>query len=286
VAVRDWPQPEQRLFYLYARWRLGHAEFKQWGPHNWKVRPRSLPRFIPLRWRQEFDRIWPAKPPPPPPVTHRSIFSGTGMLLAWDPLVAVRRLGGLVDWVAVQAEGQSGGVPWTWPSTVAELKAAGFVVHVWEARASEGGAAVTRLGANGGYIGQNESRPQLDACMALPPMTCEKALVGNPGVLPDAPDAWPKDWYCLAEVYTNANPSAKAENVHYEAWKRGCRDISLCFGLYDASAEQQAGTRIALRAYLDYARPKGLLPQGFNGYLGETLTEDDVACLAELRRAA
>lgn len=47
-----WPKPIPAWFWVWARWRLGVAEFKQFGP-NKGPRPKSAPRLIPLwAWRR------------------------------------------------------------------------------------------------------------------------------------------------------------------------------------------------------------------------------------------
>lgn len=278
-------RPEQYDdYWLWERWMLGHAEFKRYGPKNWAHRPAHLPKPAPASWRAAHKRRFGTpvvpKPPPPAPVTKPSIFAERGMFLAWNPLVALQ-YGGLVDWVAVQAEGRmQDGTPWTTPETVAKLRAAGFRVHVWEAAVTEGESALARLGADGGYIGQSESAKQFTDCMDLGgPFERERAMVSNVTFLADSPSAWPNDWTCLPEAYANANPNATVEKMHYEAYKRGAKKIYPCFGCYDASAEQPGvGTRIALRAYLFAWSRLGLA--GWNEYLGETLTPDDAAALA------
>lgn len=60
-----WPIPIPKWFWSWARWRLGHGEFKPFGPANPAVRPKDAPAKIP-QWA--WDRLKSlGKPPTPPP---------------------------------------------------------------------------------------------------------------------------------------------------------------------------------------------------------------------------
>jgi hypothetical protein len=170
--------------------------------------------------------------------------------------------------VQADPEGGSaeGGVTVT---TLEKLKAAGLTVYAWEARPKRGYAAVTAFGAKG-YIGQAESDEQAQACLALPAMGCPKAVIGNPGSWSQASfnALAANGWDLILEWYWNAQPSYTAPNAHGYP-----RFSNVCFGVYDASAEQADGRRVSLAQY------KQVWHGSYSCYLAETMTEDDWANL-------
>ena len=42
--------PEEALYWMWLRWRLGEGEFKKQGPGNQPTRPKVLPKKVPLGW--------------------------------------------------------------------------------------------------------------------------------------------------------------------------------------------------------------------------------------------
>lgn len=56
--------PEEALYWLWLRWRLGEGEFRKHGPHNPAKRPKVLPRKVPRAWWERataflYLRRWP-----------------------------------------------------------------------------------------------------------------------------------------------------------------------------------------------------------------------------------
>ena len=41
--------PEEALYWMWLRWRLGEGEFKKQGPGNQPTRPKVLPKKVPAR---------------------------------------------------------------------------------------------------------------------------------------------------------------------------------------------------------------------------------------------
>ena len=52
LSAPAWPRPIPAWFWVWARWRLGVAEFKKYGPRQ-GPRPKAAPRVIlPWAWRR------------------------------------------------------------------------------------------------------------------------------------------------------------------------------------------------------------------------------------------
>jgi hypothetical protein len=164
--------------------------------------------------------------------------------------------------VAVQADPEGGATA----SALLALRAAGFKLFAWEARPTRGREAVVAFGADG-YIGQAESEDQALACLALPPMDCPKAVIGNPlaWTKPTFDRLAAEGWDLILEWYWNAHPWESAPNAGGYP-----RFANVCFGLYDASGEHPGvGRRVGLDAYLAVWRGS------WSGYLAETMTVED-----------
>jgi hypothetical protein len=217
--------------------------------------------------------------PPPAPVQAPSPFAGKGLFTGPSPVDALK-LQGAVRHVAVQADGrdQVTGDPWVRPEHVARLIEAGFQVHPWEARASEGQNAVTRLGCNGLYIAQAENEQELELAYAAPTVPGKRGLVCAPGALPDREAGWPDGWFPLIETYWQESTNQSPERQNYEAYKRGARGIVLVYGLYPAEnpdGTRKLGDTLPLHAYWVAGSTLGLA--GGWCFLSETMTAEDVA---------
>jgi hypothetical protein len=250
------------------------------------------------RFRMFSEWAFVQNPPSPPPIsTPTSPFGARGVFTASDPLSALK-LRGYVSDVAVQAEGSYGpddpraGQPWANPDIVGQLKDAGFTVHVWEAISQEGQPALDRLGADGGWIGQGESLTQIrDTATVGSRVHARRGVVVNPSELPGDTMAWDRElpgFWPLVECYWQTDDQRRTnypEVIHFEAYKRGARNIIMVFGLYPSDSPATLGETVPLARYLDHLRG---LPSvaGWWAYLAETLVESpsDMATLRALPR--
>jgi len=187
----------------------------------------------------------PVQPPASP-------FAGVGLFTAWDPRAALQ-FKGPADWVAVQGDPESGSST----EVVTDLLHADFNVYLWEARAKNPQWQP--------YIGQAESQPELEACLALSPrLVGPKAIVGNPS-------AWTADglnrvraqaWELLIEWYQTDQPGLTFAKLD----SRGYPITSYVIGVYHdyplatALAQVPKGTPVSI-------------------YLAETCKPDDIDAL-------
>lgn len=200
-------------------------------------------------------------PPPPPP----SVFAGAGLFTAWDPGIILRRRP-KVDWIAVTTD-IFNGAPGCSPTMSAQLRAAGYRVHVWESRMEKGDGACIELGCEG-YIGQAESNDELRSCLQIVISAFRpRALVGNP-------TAWEPEkailaqqtrWELLLEGYWNEQPSLQPDS-------RGYPVTSYVVGLYPGAAGRR--TLAEYREHWPW-----LQSASWSGYVAEEMAEEDWALI-------
>lgn len=265
------PERDRIEFELWAGWRDRGGLRAE--------RPKGLRARIPALWwaaylARKAARLAEAR---------RNAFRGAGMLAVpgWesvDEIVAVARH---LRWVAVLARTST-------PGIVAEIKArAGCRVYVWEdENSSEGAAAVRRLGADPGYIGQAEGieqeRDKARHAAALDAAGISRALVSSVsyGIHPDGTvDPWPLGWGGIPEVYTQANPQATTANMVYALRRRGGDCVSLCFGLY-VEGQQERMTLVRYRLEAIATVPDEA--DDWNGFRVGTLDPADLVYIAGL----
>lgn len=265
--------------FTWARWMLGHAEFKQYGPKNYAHRPSppvpppgQIPQEVKDWYFRTFAKEIAALQKPPPITTPPSPFDGVGLFVADNPAY-VHQFKGKIRWVAVQVDGEfEDGRPMTTPDTVADLRSYGFDVHGWYSWDHDPQYGFNKLNLTG-FIGQAEGPGQLTRCYNFSWTWSPryKALISNVTFM----NTWPENWYCFGEAYLNANPSASPTNLEYEARKRGATRYSPSFGTYDATEEQPPlGKRVLLSEYLSIW--KG---ENWSAWRAETFDAKDEAYL-------
>lgn len=224
--------------------------------------------------------------PAPKTAKPRSVFSGVGILTAWDPAAAH---GLKADWVAVQLDEEGGDYD------LIELRKRFARVHSWQARPSLDGVLTARNLHLDGYIGQSENADEYAACMGLGKLPgLPHAMIGNcDRTWWNNADVAAHGWDLILEAYDNKQPglNTRLDSLGYPV-------TSLCYGTWNAykertGVEEHEATEEQIAAerakgpwripIVDYQR---LYPTGdWCVYLAETLTVDDRALLGQKRAA-
>jgi hypothetical protein len=234
------------------RWALW-LDRKRVGPRpnvTWRVPLWAWPRYLLHRGKPQ--------PSPPPVQTPPSIFTGRWLFTAHDPTAAAR-LRGKVTGVFLKVDGDDAAMPWD----ANELRKLGFRIGTWEAENRFGQGAVNHFGSEV-HVFQDEGPGQRESAVRwLPDMRVPCALVTN-----NWSDTFPPHFYCYAESYLVVNGNATPERVVADAWMRGAREISPCFGI------SEYGRRVSLAEY------RALWTQdNFAIYLAEQLDDFDLEAL-------
>jgi hypothetical protein len=263
----------------WARWMLGHDEYKPYGPKNFAVRPGSpvppsgqIPKDV-REWyyktfKYEIAMIQ------NPPASLPSPFQGKGGFTSHDPLVAVKKFKGLLKTIAVHADAvDENGKPRVTREIINQLLVAGFDVVPWYSWDHP-----PQMDDFNHGIGQAEGPTQMLQTIDKLPLYCQgqKAIVTNNyyTYLPEKLSGY----FALAEAYMNVNPNAVPGSVVQDSINRGFprNMVSPVFGCYVSDTEGAVDT--PLEKYVSM-----WTKASFWIYMLETLPDRDIEYLRTIQ---